>query len=130
MVNKEELKQLILLNLKFQGELKLSYIPESVIHDIEECGSLYYGGWRRIELGQSYHRKGEFVDITDDNIDTIVDEIYDVLSNSIGNEILQALENLEWEAEELKYFDRDKKAYNKFKKEVLRLKEESKKNNN
>lgn len=122
MISKSKIKNLITLVQEFNGKVILSYIPESVLDSIEELHNLYYGGWNKIEIGKFYRSNdGNLIEIKESNIDKIVDEIYYKLSYDIGNEILKALENLNYEAEDLKYFDRSPDTYEKFRKEVHRL---------
>ncbi len=123
-MNKEELKQLIQLNRKIGGYLTLNYFSLSDLNSTKELYDIYYSGFRKIEIGLFYRNlDGKSILIKDDNIDDIVEDLYNLLLINISNEILLAFKNFGWEFEELKYFDGDKKSYNKFKKEVLRLKE-------
>lgn len=124
-MEKDKLKELIKLVQQFKGYLTLSYIPSSVLDSTKKVYGIYYGGWTKIEIGNSYRDQGEqfsFIDITDENIDDIVDKIYKTLNDSIGNEILQAIDNLKLDTEDLKYFDRDPELFKNFKKEVRKLK--------
>jgi hypothetical protein len=123
-MTKEEIRQTIALIRKNGGELKLNYIPSEYLNDTEELCGLYYGGSPNIEIGKYYRNYSEFIEITDDNLEEVINKIYDVLTDSIKDEFHQAFKNFEWAYEELKYFDDEKENYQKFKDEVLRLKNE------
>ena len=78
MITKKELKQLILLNEKAEGYLQLSYLPESSIKDTEGAYSIYYGGWRQMNIGTYYsapHSEFRDAEITEENIDKIIDSV-------------------------------------------------------
>jgi hypothetical protein len=122
-IDKIKIKELIKSVRDFNGYLELNYVPSSTLKSTEELASLYYSGARKISLGECYHNGREFVDITESNIDEIVDKVYNTLMDNITYEINQALENLELGDTYIKYFDREPEMYNKFQKEVLRLKE-------
>ena len=124
-MNKDKIKNLVEAVREFDGSLSLGYVPESVIHSTEEVYGLYYSGWAKMELGKNYFRTSttETVKVTDDNVDEIVDTIHKLLVDNIGDFIMKALENLNLEDTDLKYFDRDLELYMKFKQEVSRLKE-------
>ncbi len=123
-MTKEEIKSLLELLKKSNGELTIKYIPESTLYDTKELYDLYYGGSKKIIISGNHFMKnyGEITDITESNLDEIVDKIYDIMIDNISGHIFKVFKNLHWEFEELKYFDHDKKTYNKFKKEVLKLK--------
>ena len=125
MVSKKEIKQMITTVRKCNGSLTLSYLPCKTVNSTHALYELYYGGWNKIEIGK-YFRSSEHLEIkiTDENLDNIVDKIYRLLSNCIGDFIIQAMDNLKLHNNELKYFDREPETYAKFKKEVLRLKKE------
>jgi hypothetical protein len=128
-MEKQEIRNLILLVQKYNGYLTLSYLPQREIETPERCQGLYYGGWAKMEIGNSYRNFAGGVDIdklNSETIDKAVDDIYNSLNGCIGKEIGQALTNLELDYEDLKYFDRDPELYKKFKKEVSRLKRKSK----
>jgi len=124
-MTKEELKQSILLIRKNGGELNFNYIPSEYLNDTQELYELYYGGSPKIKIGEKYYvYEGDYIEITEDNLEEVINKIYDVLNDSIKDEFHQAFENFEWEYEELKYFDDEEENYQKFKDEVLRLKNE------
>ena len=122
MKSKEELRQVINLVREFKGSLTLSYIPQSKMQTPEKVYSLYYGGWNKIEIDDFYRNGKDFIEISESNIDEIIDKVYDCLSDNIGNCIMDALTNLELDDTDLKYFDRDPELFKKFQDEVLRLK--------
>lgn len=130
-LDKNELKKTILFVSKIGGELKLRGLSINGISTPEKCYNLYYGGgsvtsitiWKCYE---NYDSKLNHVEITDENIDQIVDEVYSCLSSNINDIIEKALINIgeSGEFETLKYFDRDIELFNKFKEEVKRLSDE------
>ena len=125
-MEKQEIRDLILLVQKYNGYLTLSYIPQNKIKTPEDTYGLYYGGWTKIEIDKSYRNFGSGVDINDLNsktIDKAIDDIYTSLNESIGKHIGQALTNLNLDYEDLKYFDRDLELFKKFQDEVRKLKE-------
>ena len=121
-MTKKKIKDLVKLVREFDGVLTLNFIPESTIYSTEELNGLYYGGWTHMEIGKYYRNSGECIEITDSNINKIVDKICDCLSDNVGECILKALKNMELDDVNLKYFDREPKLLKKFQKEVLRLK--------
>ena len=124
-MDKNKIKELITLVRQFNGFLTLSYTPSSVLKSTKSLYGIYYGGWSKIEIGEYYTNRGEHIEITDANVDEIAEKIYNVLSDCVGYEIMQALDNLKLDAEDLKYFDRDLELFKKYKKEVRRLKKEN-----
>jgi len=126
MITKEDIKSLINLILKFDGEATLSHIPKDTINSTLKLYELYYGGWSKISIGKycRYEGKNSF-EVTNENINSVVDDIYKLLKECVGNEIFIALDYLDLEPEELKYMDREKETYTKFKKEVRRIKKEN-----
>lgn len=120
-MTKLELKDLILQVQSINGNLSLHYVPSSVIDDIEELYGLYYGGGSKINVGIYYNAEEDFVKVTHDNIDEIVDKIDALINDNISSHITKALKNLNWADEELKYFDRSEDNHKTFKDEVLRL---------
>jgi hypothetical protein len=111
-MNKEELKQLIQLNRKFGGLLKLSYLPEESIKDEETTYNIYYGGHYSMEINQKYYNKNNYniIEITDDNINEIVDDIYNELNKCIKKGLKKYMEFKEIDEDSfefLKYFEND-----------------------
>ena len=123
-MTKEKLKDLLLLVKQFDGNLTLSYIPKSKIYSVEEVYNLYYSGWNKIEIGLYYNSCEECIEMSNSNIDIIVDKIYDKLTDSVGEFIIPALNNLGLDDVYLKYFDREPELFIKFQEEVLRLKQQ------
>jgi len=60
----------------------------------------------------------EILEINDESIL----KLHTLLESNIHGHIIEVFEKFEWEYEELKYFSDDVENYNKFKKEVLKLK--------
>ena len=126
-IDKQELKRTILLVSKIGGELKLKGISINSIDTPEKCYNLYYVGsgtnitiWKCYD---NYESKLNHVEITEDNIDQIVDEVYSCVSGNIHSYIKQALINIgeDGEFETLKYFKRDLELFDKFKNEIYKL---------
>ena len=92
-INKDEIKNLLVLSQKYNASLTLSYIPESSLYSTKELYGLYYSGWYKIEISEYCRLPGCYIKISD-NLDEVTDTIYKCLSDSIGKEILQALKNL------------------------------------
>lgn len=147
MYSREEIKNLINTIKKFRGEFIFNYVKEKYLYDIEELYHLYYGRGDTVTIGRDYYsinqnikRIVENPKIYDENspiyhtpeidIEGAIDELETIFKDNISYFITDALYNLNFQAEELKYFDSHKKSYNKFKKEVLRLKEGKWKNKN
>jgi hypothetical protein len=125
MLTNEELKQLLVLNKKLGSAIEFQYIPESVLYSTEELYNLYYGGAEKVIISQNFLScKGELIKMKEKTLEEIVTIIQDLLRTNIADYIHKTFEKFIWEYEELKYFDRDEKQYNKFKNEVLKLKEE------
>lgn len=125
MITKERLKQTIELVQELQGELNLIYTPSKVLDSVKDVYNLYYSN-RKITIGSGYYNRGsEYIEFTNNNIDEIVDKIYDVIKDDISDYIMKSLENLELSIEHLKYFDREPELFKKFKDEVLKLKNEN-----
>lgn len=125
MITKERLKQTIELVQELQGELNLIYTPSKVLDSVKDVYNLYYSN-RKITIGSGYYNRGnEYIKFTNNNIDEIVDKIYDVIKDDISDYIMKSLENLELSIEYLKYFDRELELFKKFKDEVLKLKNEN-----
>lgn len=129
-ISREELKTTILFVSKNNGSLKFRYLPIEDIGTTEKCYNLYYGGGREITIWRDYenhYSKMHHATITAENIDAIVDEVFDCLTSHIGDHISQALINIgeDGEYETLKYFDRDLALYERFRAEVARLAREN-----
>jgi hypothetical protein len=126
MITREELKETIKSVKKIGGHLKLQYIPKTDLNSTQRLNELYYGGQRKIEIGKFYHnywsKMGDFVEITDNNFEAILDEVYLAMKNNIASCLFQAMENMGLDDTDLKYFDRNLELYKKFKAEVLKLK--------
>ena len=124
-MNKEELKQVVTGVQKINGILQLNYTPSSVLSSTNELYGLYYGGDCNIKISKTHfinNRTLDSIKITDENLDEIIDSVIAILEDNISNQIHAAIKNLEMSYEDLKYFDRDLSKYEKFRDEVLRLK--------
>jgi len=130
MITKEKIREFIILNRQLGSSISFPIIESKVLYDTEELYNLYYGEGDKINIGKYYHKlsdSGNILEITDDNLSEVVDKLYDELRDSIGAELHATFKKFKWEYEELKYFDDNSKKYEKFKTEVLRLKEENSK---
>ena len=128
MITKEKIREFITLNRELGSSISFPIIESDVLYDTEKLYHLYYGDGDKINLGKYYHNiseRGEIFEITDDNLSEVVDRVYEDLKDSIAKELHATFEKFGWEYEMLKYFDDEPKKYERFKKEVLRLKEES-----
>lgn len=128
MITKEKIREFITLNRELGSSISFPIIESDVLYDTEKLYLLYYGEGDKINLSKYYHKiseRGDIFEITDDNLSEVVDRVYDELNDSIAKELHATFNKFGWEYEELKYFDDYPKKYKRFKKEVLRLKEES-----
>jgi hypothetical protein len=124
-MKKQDIKNLIELICKFDGEFTLYYIPSSYLYDTKRLYSLYYGGLEKIVIRKNFlYILNQFFEFEDNDIDDVVEKLYEILSDDINEYINNALLELEMPDEYLKYFDRDgmKEKYEKFKNKVLELK--------
>lgn len=129
-MKKEEIKDLVQLVRQANGVLTLAFIPQSTIFSTQELYNLYYSGWSRIEIGSKYVcGSSESIEITDENVDSIVDKIHAIMADDVGDYIHKALTNLGMDDTQIKYFksegEEEKVNLKKFQDEVLKLKEES-----
>ena len=127
-MKKEEIKDLVQLVRQANGVLTLAFIPQSTIFSAQELYNLYYSGWSRIEIGSKYVcGSSESIEITDENVDSIVDKIHAIMADDVGDYINKALTNLGMDDTQVKYFKSEGEEENlkKFQDEVLKLKEES-----
>lgn len=128
-MNKQELKNLIHLIGKFDGEFTVYCIPSSYLYDVERLYGLYYGGLKKIVIGKKLLFIGnQSFKFEDNDIDDIVEKLHELLSDDIKKHITDALYELEIPDEYLKYFDREemKEKYEDFKNKVLELKNKDK----
>ena len=123
-MNKETIKNAIKIAKELNGTIKIPYVPSSYLDLTDELYGLYYSGAHHITFGRNHFllSDGTYTEITDINEEEIINKIYEVLVDNIQPYIMEALKSLEWEAEELKYFDDDPEKYETFKKKVLELK--------
>jgi hypothetical protein len=127
MISREKIFQSVELVRELNGSLSLSYIPSSVLDSSKSVGELYYGGWTKMEVSKTYFNDYGGLDGKIDKIglNRIIDHIYDRLQDSIGPFIMKALENLNLDDSDLKYFDRDPQLFKRFQEEVLKLKSQN-----
>lgn len=126
-MNKEELKQAINYIRSNDGEITFNYIPKDVIDSAKKMYGLYYGdGHEKIYITKKYIKLGvgRLKEINEAELDNDIEEICKLLTENFTDEISQAIENLGWQDEMIKYFDRQehKQDFKDFKTEVLRLK--------
>jgi len=137
-MRREDIKSIIEFTKKNGGNYTCTYIPGSELTP-ENCNSLYYGGASEIRINATgfsvRHEYVTFKDYADSIVyssengeEKAIDRIYEILKDNIGAELHQAMSNLEWEYEELKYFDRDTGQFEKFKNEINKLRRDKKLN--
>lgn len=127
MVTKEELKKTIDLITKLKGSLTLSYLPVSKIETPKDCYNLYYGGFCKMEIYPELYRDGSCNISTYEElggVDVVIDRIYSNIKDDISPYIMTALNNIGGDDTTIKYFESEPEMYQKFKNEVLRLKNE------
>ena len=124
MITKEKLKQTIELIIELNGSLTLSYVPSSDLKNPKGPYGWYYGGSNKIEISREFYRAGRLFERIEDlgGVDFVVDDCYKLLTDSVHDYIFPALNNLGLDDTDLKYFDRDKELFKKFKNEINRLK--------
>lgn len=122
MITKDEVRKFLKAGQVFRSMITFNYIPEDVLYSTEELYGLYYSGQYKMEIGKYYSTGMDTKEITNDNFEEIIDDVYFKLKGNISQHIFDALENLELDGEYLKYFDDEPEMYEKFKKEVLKLK--------
>ncbi len=120
---KDKIKALMSLLNEFKATVHIKYFPFEHLQSVEELYGLYYGGGTPIRISSVLDIGNDHVKITGENMDEVCERLAKTLEDDILGEIIQALDNLSWEAEELKYFDRSIEKHEIFKKEVMRLKE-------
>lgn len=126
MKSKEEILNILNIIRNINGSLTVYYIPESYIYDTKKCYDLYYSGANKFIIDKKYFEyNSEFIEITDNNLNKIVDKIIDILKNDIYEYLHKAVSNLKLEYEDFKYFENNKKTHKKFINEVLKLKNDS-----
>lgn len=123
MITKEKIKSLIENVLLVNGTLTINYLSESVIYSEQKLYNLYYGGLPNMEINRyQYLDEESSFDITNSNIDDIIDIIFNKLNDDISIYINEALDNLGLDDCDLKYFDDEPELFKKFQDEVLKLK--------
>lgn len=123
MITKDKIKSLIENVLLINGTLSINYLPETVIYSESILYNLYYTGPYSIEINRyQYLDEETSFDITNSNIDDIVDIIFNKLNDNIIIYIKEALDNLGLDDCYLKYFDDEPELFKKFQDEVLKLK--------
>lgn len=124
----EDIKSIIEFTKKNGGNYTCTYIPGSELTP-ENCNSLYYGGASEIRINATgFSVRHEYKTFKDYGEEKAIDRIYEILKDNIGGELHQAMSNLDWEYEELKYFDRDTGQFEKFKNEINKLRRDKKLN--
>ena len=121
MVNKEKLKKAILLAKELNGTLSLMHIPKINLYSTKDLSDLYYEGVKKVETGVYLNGNPNFIQLTNTNLDEVVDKVYVIMQNDIHTHVLQALKNLNWKVEEIKNFEYTPEKYKQFQEEVLKL---------
>jgi hypothetical protein len=121
MINKEKLRQAIILSKELKGTLSLMFIPKISLYSTKDLSNLYYDGVKKIETGVYLNGNPNFIKLTDANLEEVVEKIYEMMINDIHTHVLQALTNLKWKVEEIKNFEYSPDKYKIFQEEVLRL---------
>ena len=126
-ISKEKLKDVILTVSQIGGTLKFMCVLLKYLQTPEEWYNFYYGsGVIDICIYNTYDNPYSILDrskISNDNIDAIVDDVYEYLISDVYPLIKQALINIGegGEFETLKYFGRNKELFIKFQNELLKL---------
>ncbi len=125
-MTREDIRSIIEFTSKNGGSYTCTYIPKEELTP-DNCESLYYGGASEIRINSNgFSIRHECVTMDEVGIDKAIEKIYDILKDNIGAELHQAMKNLQWEYEELKYFDRHPENFEKFKNEINRLRRDKK----
>lgn len=125
-VTYEKVKSMFEMVRDMNGEITLNYLPISAIDTPEKCYGIYYSGYSRIVVSSGCVNIGGrfyYPESVEDYM-RYVGKVYDVLSNDVGRYVEKALDILELDAEELKYFvngQNGHKAFKVFYEEVCRL---------
>jgi hypothetical protein len=125
MITKEELKKTLDLVFKLKGSLTLNYISPSKIETPKDCYNLYYGGCSKMEIYSDLYRDGSCNLSTYEELgglDVVIDRIYANIQDDISPYIMQAINNIGGYDTTLKCFEDEPEMHEKFKNEVLRLK--------
>ena len=124
-MTREKIKQTIQTVRELDGFLSFNFVPSKAIYDLDYLHGLYHGG-QKIDISRDEVRYPDrrWVLFNDTNFEEIVDDVWDYIKDDITGAIHTAFENLDWEFEELKYFDRPKNAdkLKLFQEEVLKNK--------
>ncbi|SRR6266403_1712598 len=121
-ITKDKLRDAILSVRSINGMITLYHVPMKTIYSAESVYNLYYSGRNKIEIGSYFSTGREYKDVTDSNFDEIIDKIYDLLSDDVGDYIMKALDDMELEDTYLKYFDDEPELFKTFQETVLKLK--------
>ena len=124
-MTREKIKQVIQLTRELRGFLSINFIPSKAIYDLDYLHGLYHGG-QKIDISRDEVRfpTWEYMQFNDTNFEEIVDAVWDYIKDDITHAVRLAFENLGWEHEELKNFDRPENAdkLKLFQEEVLKNK--------
>jgi hypothetical protein len=124
-MTKEQLRQTIELVFLLKGELTIPYLPVSIIETPKGCYNLYYGGFRKMEIYFEYYRDGSCNLSTYKElggVDVVIDRIYQNIQDDISSYFMMALNNIGADGESIKHFENEPELYERFKKEVYKLK--------
>jgi len=125
MMTREKIKQTIQTVRELDGFLSFNFVPSKSIYDLDYLHGLYHGG-QKIDISRDEVRYPDrrWVIFNDTNFEEIVDDVWNYIKDDITGAIHTSFENLDWEFEELKYFDRPENAdkLKLFQEEVLKNK--------
>lgn len=114
-LDKTELKEFLLKAFELDVMVTFPFLPKSVIDDKEKLYGLYYGGNGEVKITKDFFViNHEYLKMKDHGFDAAFEKIFAVLQDNIYYEFHAAFEELEWEYEELKYFERSEEAYQQF----------------
>lgn len=122
MISKDKLRETLLNIRELNGTITLYYVPLNTINSVKDVYGLYYSGRRKIEIGKYLSTGIEYIEITDKNSDEIVDKVYALITDDIGDFIMKALTIMKLDDVDLKYFDREPELFKTFQETVLKLK--------
>lgn len=114
-LDRTELKEFLLKAFELDVIITIPFLSKSIIDDKKQLYSLYYGGNGKIEIGKDFFViNHDYQKMKDHEFDAAFEKIFILLQDNIYYEFHAAFEELEWEYEELKYFERSEEMYQQF----------------
>lgn len=118
-MTKSDIRRFLELGRELNAEIKLRTIPSAYVEHVDMLYGLYYGGGLSAQIDKNYI----YIGVTEINLrvvslDEATDKLYDYLNDDITKALFEALADLKWEPEEMKYLGRDKDKYETFKNKV------------